>query len=357
MRILVNALSGNGDALMFSPILKILKAKLPNYFIDMVVMFKSVSEMYRCSPYLNQIYHIDFLRQSKLISLKQISEIRKSKYDISINVYPSNRIEYNIVNYFFGARKRLGHKYAHAGLLSGEFFNNVSIKEVKDRHNVLQNLDLIKKIVDTGDIEVGGLEIFLSEEDENSAKYWIKKSGIEEGNIIGFHAGSALLKNHINKRWDYKKYAELGNLLIKKYKSHILLFGTETDLNNRIKELMGGRAVLASTENYMDSMARLKLCRLFVSNDTAFLHSAAAFSVPTAAIFCYTNHRELFPWKNRHIIIRKELECSPCFYNSPKPASCKWAGADEFQCIRGIEVEKVNDACEKLLAGGGTIKL
>lgn len=355
MRILINALSGNGDALMFSPILKILKVKLPNYFIDMVVMFKSVSEMYRYSPYINQIYHIDFLKQSKFKSLKQLSEIRKTGYDISVNVYPSNRIEYNIVNYFTGAGKRLGHKYINAGLLSGEFLNNVSVKEVKDRHNVLQNFDLIKKIVDAGEREVGGLEIFLSEEDENSAQIWKKKSGIEEANIIGFHAGSALLKNHINKRWDYRKYAELGNILISKYKSTILLFGTETDLNNRINELIGGRAVLASTENYMDSMARLKLCRLFVSNDTAFLHSAAAFSVPTAAIFGYTNHKELFPWKNRHVIIRRELECSPCFYNSPKPAGCKWSGADEFKCIRGIEVEEVNDACEKLLAGDGTI--
>ena len=355
MRILVNALSGIGDALMFSPLLKLLKVKLPNHDIDIMVMFKSVSEMFRYSPYISNIYFIDFLKQPKTDSLRQLVELRRKKYDISINVYPSNRLEYNLVNYFIGASKRLGHKYTHPGFFRGEFLNNKPVREKKNRHNVLQNLDLIKQIIDVQDDELNGLEVFLNENEENSAKLWLTKTGIAEGNLIGFHAGSALLKNHIHKRWDYRKYAELGNLLLDKYKSQILLFGTETELNNKINELMGGRAIYASTNNYMDSMARLKLCRLFVSNDTAFLHSAAAFDVPTAAIFGYTNYRELFPWKNRHVIIRKELDCSPCFYNSPKPASCRWTGDEEFKCIKEIDINEVFKACEKLLEGDGTI--
>ena len=112
---------------------------------------------------------------------------------------------------------------------------------------------------------------------------------------------------------------------------------------------MNGRGVIASTNNYMDSMARLKQCNLFVSNDTAFLHSASAFGIPVAAIFGYTNHKELYPWMTKHVIIRKELECSPCFFNSPRPARCKWKGADEFKCVRTIELEEVYSACMNLL--------
>ena len=350
MKILINALSGIGDALMFSPALKILHDNLPNYKIDMLVMFHSVKELYRTSPYLNNIYHIDFLKQSSVKSLEEIYDLRKNDYFMSVNVYPSNRYEYNILNYLIGAKKRYGHTYCNPKFPSLSFLNNFAIEEEKDIHNVVQNLNLVKMICDFNIDDAGSLEIFLNEDDENAAKLWMKDKCIESNKfIVGFHAGSSTLKNHIHKRWDVRKYAALGNRLIEEKNAKILLFGSEFELNKELNKLMNGRGVIASTNNYMDSMARLKQCNLFVSNDTAFLHSASAFGIPVAAIFGYTNHKELYPWMTKHVIIRKELECSPCFFNSPKPARCKWKGADEFKCVRTIELEEVYSACMNLL--------
>ncbi len=350
MKILINALSGIGDALMFSPALKILHDNLPNYKIDMLVMFHSVKELYRTSPYLNNIYHIDFLKQSSVKSLEEIYDLRKNDYFMSVNVYPSNRYEYNILNYLIGAKKRYGHTYCNPKFPSLSFLNNFAIEEEKDIHNVVQNLNLVKMICDFNIDDAGSLEIFLNEDDENAAKLWMKDKCIESNKfIVGFHAGSSTLKNHINKRWDVRKYAALGNRLIEEKNAKILLFGSEFELNKELNKLMNGRGVIASTNNYMDSMARLKQCNLFVSNDTAFLHSASAFGIPVAAIFGYTNHKELYPWMTKHVIIRKELECSPCFFNSPRPARCKWKGADEFKCVRTIELEEVYSACMNLL--------
>ena len=350
MKILINALSGIGDALMFSPALKILHDNLPNYKIDMLVMFHSVKELYRTSPYLNNIHHIDFLKQSSVKSLKEIYDLRKNDYFMSVNVYPSNRYEYNILNYLIGAKKRYGHTYCNPKFPSLSFLNNFAIEEEKDIHNVVQNLNLVKMICDFNIDDAGSLEIFLNEDDENAAKLWMKDKCIESNKfIVGFHAGSSTLKNHIHKRWDVRKYAALGNRLIEEKNAKILLFGSEFELNKELNKLMNGRGVIASTNNYMDSMARLKQCNLFVSNDTAFLHSASAFGIPVAAIFGYTNHKELYPWMTKHVIIRKELECSPCFFNSPRPARCKWKGADEFKCVRTIELEEVYSACMNLL--------
>lgn len=351
MNILINALSGIGDALMFSPSLKLLHDKLPNYHIDMMVMFKSVSELYRYSPYVRNIYFIDFLNQPKTKSIKQLLALRKNDYFISINVYPSNRSEYNAVNRVIGAKKRLGHEYLNSGILRLEFLNNITVKEEKNIHNVVQNTNLIHKIADFRDEETGPMEVFLNEDDENEGIFWLQKNGIDmKKPIVGFHCGSSVLKNHIHKRWAKEKYAELGKRLGEEYGAQILLFGSETDLNEEVKTMLGGKVLLASTPNYMDSMARLKQCRLFVSNDTAFLHSSAAFSIPTVAIFGYTNFRELYPWKTKSEIVRHELDCSPCFFNSPKPASCKWKGDEEFKCIRKITVDEVFEACKRLLS-------
>jgi len=350
MKILINALSGNGDALMFSPSLRLLKEKIPAAEIDMLVMFKSVKEMYQQNPFLNKIYHINFLKQSKLKSIQEILSLRKNNYDVSINVYPSNRTEYNIVNYFLGAKKRLGHNYMHSDFFRFEILNNITSNEVPNRHNVLQNFDLVKSLTEMNEKEVKGLEIFLSENDKNKSEEWIKENDLQNKLLVGFHAGSAVLKNHIHKRWDKEKFAALGNLLREKYDAKILLFGNEFDLNLEIDEMLGGQGILASTSNYMDSMARMRFCNLFVSNDSAFLHSSAAFKIPTVGIFGYTNAQELFPWGTKHLIVRIELDCSPCFYNSPKPVECLWTEKNEFKCMKLITVEDVFEACEILLA-------
>jgi len=349
MKILINALSGNGDALMFSPSLRLLKEKIPDAQIDMLVMFKSVKEMYEHNPFLNKIYHINFLKQPKLKSINELNILRGNNYDVSINVYPSNRAEYNAVNKFLGAKKRLAHNYTYTSPLRFEILNNITVAETPNRHNVLQNFDLVKTLSPMEENEVKGLEIFLSEEDKKNSEQWIKENNPEDKMLVGFHAGSAILKNHIHKRWDKEKFAALGRLLEEKYNALILLFGNEFDLNMEIDELLGGQAILASTSNYMDSMARMRFCNLFVSNDSAFLHSAAAFKIPTVGIFGYTNALELFPWGTKHLIVRMDLECSPCFYNSPRPVECLWTGKDEFKCMKLITVEDVFEACEVLL--------
>lgn len=348
MKILINALSGNGDALMFSPSLRLLKQKLPASKIDMLVMYKSVKEMYEQNPFINKIYFIDFLRQSKFKSLNEVRQLKNNKYDYSINVYPANRFEYNILNSLLGAKIKIAHHYAHTNIARAEFINDILIEEIKDRHNVLQNLDLIRPVASVSDNEAGPMEIFISESDKIKANDWIENNNLKGKFLIGFHTGSSLLKNHIHKRWDKNKYAELAEKLIKIYNAKILLFGNEFELNNEINSMLNNQAFISSTENYMDSISRMSHCKLFVSNDTAFLHSAAALQIPAVGIFAYTNYKELYPWKAKHVIVRKEIECSPCFYNSPKPAACIYSGEEVFKCMKMIEVDEVFEAVKQL---------
>ena len=349
MKILINALSGNGDALMFTPALRLLKEKLPESEIDMLVMFRSVKDMYNESPFLNEIHFIDFLKQSKLRSLSDVRRLSKNNYDYSINVYPANRLEYNITNAFLGAKKKIAHHYLHTGPARAEFFNDILIDEIKDRHNVLQNLDLIKSIVSVSDVEAGGLEIFMSNEHREKSKVWLKENNPENKLLVGFHPGSSILKNHIHKRWDKSKYAELGNRLMKDYNAKILLFGNEFELNAEINIMMNNDGIISSTNDFIDSISRMEHCRLFVSNDTAFMHSAAALKIPVIGIFGYTNYKELYPWKTNNVVIRKELDCSPCFYNSPKPAECIFTGEEEFKCMKMIGTEEVYAAAKQLI--------
>jgi len=349
MKLLINALSGIGDALMFSPTLESLKTNCPDVQIDFLVMYKSVKELYENNPHINNIYYIDLIKQSKLKSIKEIFDLRKNIYDYAINIYPSNRFEYNLLNFLIGSKNRLSFRYIHSNILRFEFLNTHLIAEKKDIHNVLQNLEIVKLLCRNNDIEGSKMDIYFSEETDKLAKEWIDKNNLNNRLIVGIHAGSSTIKNHINKRWQNSKYSDLGKKLVSEFNAHILLFGNEVELNNEICKDIGIQCTVVNTKYFMDSVAIMKYCKIFVSNDTAFLHCASALSIPIVAIFGYTNFNELYPWKTKHIIVRKQLECSPCFYNSPKPASCFWKGTEKFKCMKTIEVNEVFDACELLI--------
>ncbi|MDX1701547.1 MAG: glycosyltransferase family 9 protein, partial [Melioribacteraceae bacterium] len=141
MKILVIALSGIGDALMFTPAIQLLKKHSPNLQIDALVMLKGSEEIYSLNPHLNRIIYFDFIREGYINTLKFIKRIRKT-YDFSISVYPSNRKEYNIINFLIGAKKRAGVKYLRKNFSNLGFLNNIQVMEDDRVHNVKTNIKL-----------------------------------------------------------------------------------------------------------------------------------------------------------------------------------------------------------------------
>lgn len=350
MKILINALSGIGDAIMFSPALSLLKRYLPDSQIDMLAMFSQVKDIFSSNKNINRIFFIDFLHQSKFKSLKEVFSIRRNKYDISINVYPSNRKEYNLLNLLLGAKKRIATRYLNFSKANFDFLNTDIKNEIKDRHNVLENFDLIKLIAkNVKEDELGPYEVFIPIEQEVHATEYLIDNLLTDKYLVGFHTGSATFKRHINKRWHAEKFIELAKRLHKKYMANICLFGTETALNESILREIKHFAYIPKVNNIMPSLAIMEKCKLFVSNDTALMHIASALQIPTVAIFGYTNHKELHPWKSKHRIVRKDLDCSPCFFNSPRPVQCIYSGDEEFKCIKTIEVEDVLSAVDELV--------
>lgn len=353
MKILIIALSGIGDAIMFTPALQLLKKQYPQAEIDMLSMFRGVSDIFERSEYLTQVFHWDFVKEGATRSLGFLRNLRKKEYDISINVFPANRKEYNIISFIIGAQKRLGTDYLNLNKSSFPFLLTHRTKEEDQLHNVEENCLLVELAGVKIPKDIPPLQIDSMPEFEISAQTWFAKNlpNSEHHTIIGIHAGSAIFKNQINKRWDWKKYAELCILLRKEYNANILIFGgpEERELNEQIVEASKQTATLVTVPSLLASIALMKRCHLFVSNDSGLMHIAAALQLPLVAIFGYTSHVHTRPWKVKHEVVRHDLECSPCFYFSPRPASCKFQGEDEFKCIRRIEVSEVLAACRRML--------
>jgi heptosyltransferase-2 len=132
--------------------------------------------------------------------------------------------------------------------------------------------------------------------------------------------------------------------------ARFLIFSGPSDeaVNQYIMQHVSERVLLVREPNLRHALAVLHYCRVFISNDSAMMHLAAAENVPVVALFGPTDWRRLHPWISRHVIVRKDLPCMPCFYYSSRPLRC--AANLDYACMRDISVDEVFGAVQNLLA-------
>ncbi len=356
MKILIIALSGIGDALMFSPSISLIRKNFPDAEIDLLCMFKGVKDIYEFNPKINQIIYFNFMKEGFFKSLFFLLKMRK-QYDVTFNVYPSNRKEYNVISFLIGASERYAIRYLRKDFVNLGFLNNQTIIENDFLHNVEENLLLAELFLQNHNIAYEEseeeLEIYFNDETMNYASDWFNKNQISENDfVVGFHAGCATLKNHIKRRWEPEKFAELGTRLIEKYNAKILLFGgpEEYELNERINSLMNNQAKVVKTNSLLQTSAIMKRANLFVTNDSALMHIASALKLNVVAIFGPTNTNYVRPYKTSYQIAKLNLDCQPCFYYSPKPLTCSRNDV-KFKCIKELTVDLVFEKIDLLFDG------
>ena len=343
MKILILALSGIGDALMFTPAIKLLRQAQPDSQIDALVMFKGVKDIYERNPHLSNVMFFEFMKEGAVNSLKFVLSLR-GKYDAAINVYPANRREYNIINFLIGSKYRLGVEYLRSNTMNFGFLNNVSVKEDDSLHNVQENVNLISKFLEKEFSELPALEFPLLEEDKAFAEKLLRNNNIDENElVIGFHPGCATLKNHIKRRWEPEKFTALAKKLIENDNAIILLFGgpDEFELVEEIQKTVASpRCIFAKTGNLAQTAAVMKRCNVFVSNDSSLMHISAAMQLNVVGIIGPTNTNYIHPWKTNYKIASLNLECAPCFFYSPTPLLCSRKDV-QFKCIKELDVDLV----------------
>jgi heptosyltransferase-2 len=344
-RILILALSGIGDAIMFTPALSLLKSSFPKNEFHVLTMFKGIADIFSKNADITQVHFWDFFKESPLRTLRFLFSMR-GRYSHTITAFPANRFHYAIVSRIIGSKHRIGHRYLHDSISQLNTLNTILLDERNELHNCEENIRIASLLGSTIPDELPAMKLPLSESDTSFAMDWIQKNGLENSDkILGIHAGSAIGKNQIEKRWKAEYYAELCTMASKQLDMTILLFGgpEEYALNARIDGMIKTSETKAivhivKTPSLTSSLAIMKYCTAFVSNDSGLMHCAAALQLPMIAIFGYTSHVHTAPWNNpQAVIARRSLSCSPCFYFSPKPASCQFERTDKaFTCIRDI---------------------
>ncbi len=115
------------------------------------------------------------------------------------------------------------------------------------------------------------------------------------------------------KRWYPAYFAQVINSLGPGYDYVIFGGPSERDIAKEIEDLakfpVKNLAGKTTIEELISSIAGLNL---FITNDSGPMHIAAAYDVPTVALFGPTNHKETSPYSKNAKILRLNLECAPC---------------------------------------------
>ncbi|MBI3544189.1 MAG: glycosyltransferase family 9 protein [Deltaproteobacteria bacterium] len=156
------------------------------------------------------------------------------------------------------------------------------------------------------------------------------------------------------KMWFADRFARTGAELARRHGLAVVGVGggagREAVIGRTIVEKVaeaGGKAVSLVGETSIGELkAVIKGARLVLANDSAPVHVAAAFNVPTVAIFGPTARKwGFFPLSERAIVVeRLGLECRPCHIHGPQKCP-----KGHFRCMNDIQVEDVVQAVENLL--------
>jgi ADP-heptose:LPS heptosyltransferase len=167
----------------------------------------------------------------------------------------------------------------------------------------------------------------------------LKAEGVSHSDVIvGIHIGSN--ENAICKRWPKERFAKLADRLIKERGIKPIFVGTPSEVED-IEEtirLMNSTAVNAAGKSNLKQLAAiLGRCDLFIGNDSAPMHIAAAMDTPTIGLYGPSSPLRFAPLGKEHSQIYRDVGCNPC--NIPHLG--KIPKCTENRCMTAISVDDV----------------
>ena len=354
MKILVISLAGIGDTLIATPLIHELRANFPQATIDAFVLWAGSKDILEGNPHLNTIYQKNLIKEGALNSLPFLKELRRRRYDISINVHTLGRIHYRAVARFIGATLRLSHEYEGHGLLDRLLVNR-TVPQDYTIHSVENNNRLLPLIDKKPVLPSHAFEIFLKPEEFAWADEFIASHQLAKRKILGLHIGSGGTKNLKLKRWPSCYWGELLHRLNKDHPELvILLFGgpEEQREHDEILDYSKGLPVYApATRNLRQAAALMKHCQAFASVDTALMHLAAAMKVPNQIVLeAPTLNPTNLPWQNKYRLIRNPVVNGRNLdYYRYDGRPIKGSDADLIRCMASVKVEEVYKAVAEAL--------
>ena len=316
---------GIGDAVLLISSICTLKQKFPDASITVLAERRNASAFELC-PYVDKVLLYD--------KPKELFTAIRSKYDVVIDTEQWHRLSAVVarltksplsIGYATNERRKM---FSNAVHYSHEDY------EMDCFSHLLQPLGITESDK--------GQPPFLVVPDEAVIKANFLLGKFADKPFIAIFPGSSIPE----KRWDTGNFVKLA-LKLNQAGFPVIVIGSE-------KERVAGEAMtcgldalnLAGKTSLIETAALIDKSSLLVSGDSGLLHIAAGLDKPTVSLFGPSNIKKWAPRGHRHIVINRNLPCSPCakFGYTPKCSI-------NARCMADISVAEVVAAIEKLLMG------
>ncbi len=311
-KILIIKPSSLGDIVHSLPFLNAVRETFPKSEIHWIVA-KGLEGLLEGHPMINKLWIINKDDWKRMKSIKTtISELRllfkslrREKFDMTVDLQGLFRS--GVLTTASGASVRVGFKEAREG---SSIFYTHKVEGGKDIHAVDRYLKIAKAL---------GCDIT-----EPCFPLPLSFNSFKAVNDLSLSDKYAVMVPGARKpvnRWPAQRFGELAAMLPIK----TLVVGGSSDAmlaEAAVKSSKGHAVSTAGKTNIKGLIEIMRGARFVVSNDTGPMHIAAALGIPVFAIFGPANPLRTGPYGIGHTVIRKDLECSPCYKRNCRDPKC-----------------------------------
>lgn len=338
-RILLVRTDRVGDVVFTTPMAREIKKAFPGSFVATLTQ-PHTANIFKNNPNVDAIITDDLKKEN---FWHVVRTLREYKFTHGLMMLPTERAAFQM--FWAGIKTRVGVGHKLYEVITG--MKSVSRNNYTPlRHEADYCMDLARKIgVKTSNID---LQIFLSSEEKEEAKSFLKQHGINENDFKVFiHTGS--LGSAPN--WSEEKYFQLIKSITEKFGSEkikIILTAREMSadfLNLILNFNLNSNRVINLSDKVNDLRDLIKIISksdIFIGPSTGPLHIADALGIKCIGLHC---HRAMSCPKHQGIInsssVNLEVSAGDCK---------RYCSADQNTCgiENGLAVEQVIDAIAKL---------
>ena len=322
MRILIILPNWLGDAIMATPAIELLSKYHPGTHFTFLGSYASI-EALKYHPLCGKAVIDETKKASNRFYATYKLARELGEFDLCVSF--RNQIHSSLIMKFTNTVVCVARQSWHS-----RFLLSHTPKIKTNKHLVLQYAELAMINVDEYQDDISSLKLYIP------AKQFEKP-------VLGINAGATYGSA---KRWYPEKFAQVASNFSDTF--DIIIFGgpNEVEMANEIEQNLISHDVsnytnLAGKTNIKELCEDIGGCSLFITNDSGPMHVAAAYQVPTVAIFGPTRHKETSQWMNeKSSIVRHEMDCSPCMKRE--------CPLKHHQCMTTITAEEVIESIKQL---------
>ena len=334
--LLVRGVNWIGDAVMTMPALRALRKELPDTKISLLVK-PGVAPLFENNPFIDDIILYEDKHNSISGKFRLSSVLRTRNFCSSVLF--QNAFDAALIAFLSGIPQRIGYNRDWRGFLLTDSipFNN----DDRKMHHIEYYLNILRQAGINAEFSLP--YIYLSLNERLRARDTLK--GLKRP-VVGINPGASYGST---KRWQPEKFAEVSRKIISGLEGSVVIFGGQSETGiaeeilhePQISNVKSQILNLAGKTDLRELSALISECDVFLTNDSGPMHIGYAVRTPLVAIFGSTDPELTGPLGKGNIVIKKNIECSPCFERT--------CSRNKMDCMDAITVDEVFDTIARFI--------